>query len=122
LIFGASTVTKTRLQILFGFILLSLLAYTSFASLQQPVMQWQGLTREPDRWWTIATLIDAYYGFITFFVWVAYKETAWIKRISWFVAIMLLGNMAMSAYVLWQLRQHGAGEPLANVLLRRSAA
>ena len=113
--------TKTPLQILFGFILLSLLGFTSFASLQQPLMQWQGLTLAPDRWWTIATLIDAYYGFITFFVWVAYKETSWNKRIVWFVAIMVLGNIAMSAYVLWQLRQHQAGEPLATVLLRRPA-
>ena len=114
--------TKTRLQILFGFIFLSLLLFTSFASTQQSVMAWQGLIREPDRWWTIATLIDAYYGFITFYVWVAYKETAWLKRIAWFVAIMALGNMAMAAYVLWQLRQHSSGEPLANILLRRPAA
>ena len=114
--------TKTRLQILFGFIFLSLLLFTSFASTQQSVMAWQGLVREPDRWWTIATLIDAYYGFITFYVWVAYKETAWLKRIAWFIAIMALGNMAMSAYVLWQLHQHRSGEPLAGILLRRTAA
>jgi hypothetical protein len=115
-------VTKTRLQMLFGFIFLSLLLFTSFASTQQSVLAWQGLTREPDRWWTIATLNDAYYGFITFYVWVAYKETAWLKRIAWFVAIMALGNMAMSAYVLWQLRQLRDGEPLAGILLRRTAA
>jgi type IV secretory pathway TraG/TraD family ATPase VirD4 len=113
--------SKTTLRMLFGFIFVSLLAFTSYASTQQSVFAWQGLTQGSDRWWTIATLIDAYYGFITFFVWVAYKETALIKRIAWFIAIMLLGNMAMSAYVLWQLRQHRAGEPLANVLLRRSA-
>jgi hypothetical protein len=115
-------VTKTRLQLLFGFIFLSLLLFTSFASTQQPVMAWQGLIREPDRWWTLATLIDAYYGFITFYVWVAYKETAWLPRIAWFIAIMALGNMAMSAYVLWQLRQHRSDEPLARILLRRTTA
>ena len=114
--------TKTRLQMLFGFIFLSLLLFTGFASTQQSVMAWQGLIREPDRWWTMATLIDAYYGFITFYVWVAYKETAWLKRIAWFIAIMALGNMAMSAYALWQLREHRNGDPLAGILLRRAAA
>lgn len=112
---------KSLLVFLFGFIFLSLLAFTGFASTRQSVLEWQGLTQGPDRWWTIATLIDAYYGFLTFYVWVAYKETAWVRRILWFVAIMALGNMAMSAYVLWQLRGHKSGESLANLLLRRSA-
>ena len=49
------------------------------------------------------TLMDAYFGFLTFFGWVAYKEQGWIARGSWFVAIMLLGNFAMSGYLLWQL-------------------
>jgi hypothetical protein len=61
---------RTGLKLLFSFILVSLAAYTSWASTQQAVWDWQGLVREPDRWWTIATLIDAYYGFLTFYVWV----------------------------------------------------
>lgn len=113
---------KTALTVLFGFIFLSLLVFTSYASTQQPVWEWQGLTQGLDRWWTIATLIDAYYGFVTFYVWVAYKEAAWTARISWFVAIMALGNMAMAAYVLLQLARHRRGEPLPNILLRRAAA
>lgn len=111
---------KRALQILFSFILLSLLAFTSYASTQQPVWEWQGLTQGLDRWWTIATLIDAYYGFMTFYVWVAYKEVRWLPRIAWFVAIMALGNMAMAAYVLWQLAKHRDGEPLPSILLRRA--
>ncbi|MDW8260718.1 MAG: DUF1475 family protein [Gammaproteobacteria bacterium] len=110
------------MQILFGFILLSLLAFTSYASLQQPLWEWQGLVRDPDRWWTAATLLDAYYGFLTFYVWVFYKESRWWPRIGWFVAIMLLGNMAMSAYVLLQLRQLRSGDPLGSILLRRAPA
>jgi hypothetical protein len=46
---------KTALRLFFGFIFLSLLAYTSWASTQQPVWEWQGLTTGEDRWWTIAT-------------------------------------------------------------------
>ena len=36
-------------------------------------------------------------------------------------AIMLLGNMAMSAYVLLQLARLRADEPIENLLLRRKA-
>ena len=109
------------LRLLFGFIFLSLLAYTSWASTQQPVWEWQGLVTPPDNAWTIATLIDAYYGFMTFYVWVFYKERRALPRAGWFVAIMLLGNMAMSAYVLLQLAQLRADEPAEAILLRRNA-
>jgi hypothetical protein len=111
---------RTALTVLFAAIFLSLLACTLWASAQQPVWEWQGLVREPDRWWTIATLLDAYYGFITFFVWVCFKERGALARVLWFVAIMALGNMAMAAYVLWQLRRLGPNEPLSALLLPKS--
>ncbi|MGB8327988.1 MAG: DUF1475 family protein [Steroidobacteraceae bacterium] len=112
---------KSRLAMLFGFICVSLLAYTVYASAQQPVWQWSGLTRPPDHWWTIATLMDAYYGFITFYVWVHYKETRATVRIGWFLAIMLLGNMAMSSYVLRQLWRLRPGETMGDLLCARNA-
>jgi hypothetical protein len=112
---------RTGLKLLFSFILVSLAAYTSWASTQQALWDWQGLVREPDRWWTIATLIDAYYAFLTFYVWVFYKEASAAGRIGWFVAIMLLGNMAMAAYVLRELARLRDDEPLPALLLRRNA-
>ena len=108
---------RIALTLLFGFILLSLLSFTLWASTRQPVWEWRGLLDGPDRWWTIATLIDAYYGFITFFVWVCFKERGTVARIAWFVAIMLLGNMAMASYVLLQLLRLGKDRPLSDVLL-----
>lgn len=111
----------TGLRLLFGFILLSMIAVTSWASLQQPVWEWGGLTQRPDNAWTIATLFDAYFGFITFYVWLAYKEPRWLPRIAWLIAILLLGNMAMSAYVLLQLRKLPAEEPLPRLLTARNA-
>ncbi len=112
---------KHALRLVFGFIFLSLLAYTSWASTQQPVWEWQGLVTPPDNAWTIATLIDAYYGFVTFYVWVFYKEPRALPRLGWFIAIMLAGNMAMSAYVLLQLAKLRADEPAEAILLRRNA-
>jgi hypothetical protein len=110
---------KNVLTLIFTAIFVSLLIFTSFASIQQPIWEWQGLTQGPDRFWTWATLLDAYFGFITFFVWVAYKETQTLNRVLWFVAIMLLGNMAMSAYVLWQLRKLPDNASPSQLLLRQ---
>jgi hypothetical protein len=113
--------SKTTLTALFGFILASLLLFTAFASSRQPVWEWAGLSRSPDHWWTIATLLDAYYGFITFYVWVLYKELRLAPRVGWFVAIMLLGNMAMSAYVLRQIWRLRPGETFGDLLVLRNA-
>jgi hypothetical protein len=114
--------TRALLQTLFAAILLSLLAYTVWASTQQPVWDWQGWAREPDRWWTIATLIDAYYAFLTFFVWVCFKERSLLARALWFVAIMALGNMAMASYVLWQLQKLPPDAPASEILTSRAPA
>jgi Protein of unknown function (DUF1475) len=111
---------RSGLTLLFSLIFLSLLCWTVYASLQQPVSEWTGLTTPPNHYWTIATLIDAYSGFITFYVWVAYKERRWAPRIAWFIGIMLLGNMAMSAYVLLQLKRLPASRPLSDLLATRN--
>jgi hypothetical protein len=112
--------TKTALKILFSCIFLSLLVYTAWASTRQSVLHWGGLTSAPDRYWTRATLMDAYFGFLTFYVWVFYKESRWLPRIAWFVAIMLLGNMAMSAYVLLQLFRLRADQAAREILSARN--
>jgi Protein of unknown function (DUF1475) len=112
--------TRTTLKILFSCVLLSLLIYTGWASTQQPVLQWGGLTQGPDRYWTIATLMDAYFGFLTFYVWVFFKEPRRLARIAWFLAIMLLGNMAMSAYILLQLWRLRPDQDVWSILSARN--
>jgi hypothetical protein len=113
--------SKRALSLLFGFIFVSLLLFTAFASSQQPVWQWTGLTERPNNWWTAATMLDAYYGFVTFYMWVLYKEARTFPRIAWLVAILLLGNMAMSAYVLRQLWRLRPGESIGDLLAGRNA-
>jgi hypothetical protein len=112
--------SRLALTLLFGGILAGMLVVTTTASLKQPLWEWTGLVAEPDRWWTYATLADAYFGFLTFYAWVFYKEATATARTGWFVAIMLLGNMAMAVYVLLQLRRLHAGQPAASILLRRN--
>ena len=110
---------RSGLRLLFRAILVTMIVVTSWASSTQPVWEWGGLTQPPDNSWTIATLFDAYFGFVTFYVWVAYKERRWAPRIGWLIAILLLGNMAMSAYVLLQLRRLPPHEPMATLLTAR---
>lgn len=109
---------KPLLITMFALVLVGMALVTGWASSVQPVWTWGGLTLPPDNAWTIATLCDAYCGFLTFYVWVLCKERRWTRRIAWFVAIMALGNMAMAAYVLKELWALGADDTLAVLLTR----
>jgi hypothetical protein len=73
-----------------------------------------------DRWFQ-ATLADAYFGFVTFYVWVFYKERNYLLRGVWFVLIMTLGNIAMSIYVLIQLSRWDPATGMDGILLRPAA-
>ena len=60
-------------------------------------------------------------GFLTFYVWVLYKERGLVNRLIWFVLIMTLGNIAMSGYVLVQLFRLPGGASVETLLLRAAA-
>lgn len=113
--------SKTALKILFTCIFATLLIYNSWAATQQAVWQWGGLTTGIDRYWTTATFLDAYAGFITFYAWVVYKEPGAWSRILWFIAIMALGNIAMSSYMLLQLFRLRPEQDVSAILNRRSS-
>ena len=68
--------------------------------------------------WFIATMFDTYFGFLTFYVWLAYKETTWLARAAWLIAILLLGNIAMSTYMLITLFRLPENATIEQVLLR----
>jgi len=111
--------SKSALKVLFSCIFITLLVYNSWAATQQSVLQWGGLTTGIDRYWTIATFLDAYAGFLTFYTWVFYKEPRWTARVLWFIAIMALGNIAMSSYVLLQLWRLRPDQDVSAILARR---
>jgi hypothetical protein len=111
---------KNALRMLFCCIFIVLVVYNLWAAARQPLLEWGGLTFGPDRYWTIAAFMDAYCGFLTFYVWVFYKEVRWMKRMLWFAAIMLLGNIAASAYVLLQLMRLAPDQPANGILTARN--
>ena len=102
---------------LFLVIIVSMLWVTSWASLQCPLF---AIPREVfTHPWFIATLFDTYWAFTTFFVWVCFKQTTAIARLAWFVAIMLLGNIAMASYCLNELFRVPAGGNASVILTER---
>jgi hypothetical protein len=102
---------------LFIVIVLSMLWVTSWASMHCPLFAIpHDVATHP---WFIATLFDAYWGFVTFFVWVAFKQTSWLAKIAWFIAIILLGNIAMSAYWLGELFRTRRDGRIADILTTR---
>jgi hypothetical protein len=110
---------KTFLKILFAAIFLWMIAMTAHVQAHRSILlspsefSWQASP------WACATLFDAYFGFLTFFVWVCFKERALWSKLLWFVLIMSLGNIAMSGYVLLQLFQLRPDEPASAILARR---
>ena len=112
---------KLALKLLFGGILIYMVSMTTWVSLHKSIL----LSPNEFSWaqspWAVATLFDAYFGFVTFYAWVFYKETSWLARVVWFVAIMGLGNIAMSSYVLIQLFKLRAEQPASAILLRNPA-
>jgi hypothetical protein len=106
------------LRVLFLVVIASMLAVTTWASLHTPIFSIpRDVFTHP---WFIATLFDAYWAFIAFYVWVAWKEQSAAARIGWFVAIIALGNIAMAAYLLRELFKVPAAGPLDPVFTRRN--
>ncbi len=110
---------RRLLQLLFAAILVSMLAVTSWASLK--ISLWDAWPDYAGNPWAIATLFDAYFGFVTFFVWVVWRERTKLARAAWFLLIMCLGNIAMAVYVLIQLARLDADEPASRILERKPA-
>lgn len=103
------------LRILFLVVLGSMLWVTTWASLHQPLGDFARgpVIRDP---WVIATLFDAYWAFIAFYTWVAWKEQSLASRLLWFLAIMALGNLAISLYLLRELFRVPTSQPVGEAL------
>ena len=108
------------LTVLFLLILGAMLAVTTYACLDSSILRVPA--EVTGNAWFHATLADAYLGFLTFYLWVFYKENSLWRRLLWFVLIMCLGNIAMSVYVLLKLRKWHPEQGAASLLLRHDVA
>ena len=105
------------LRVAFVIVLISMFAVTGWASTE--VALWKTPRAVATHPWFVATLFDCYFGFLTFYVWVAYKETTALARIGWLLGILLLGNIAMAIYMLVQLFRLPLTASMEDLLLRR---
>ena len=104
------------LRIFFLIVLASMLAVTSWASLQVPLWKIPGeVGGHP---WFIATLFDTYWAFFTFYCWLFYRETSALARGLWLLGIICLGNIAMSVYMLIRLFRLPLDATARDLLLR----
>lgn len=107
------------LRILFSAILAWMLIMTTMTSLELNLFtHLPVLLRDP---WAVATLWDAYFGFLTFYIWVYYKESGVISRILWFIGIMLLGNITMALYMLIELFKVDKNASVEDFLVKKLA-
>lgn len=105
------------LRVLFAAVLVAMAAGTVRASLAEALFDIPAaVTGDP---WFQVTLLDAYFGFLTFYVWVCWKETSLGARLLWFVAVMLWGNFAMATYMLIELARVPASGPVGPVFTTR---
>lgn len=106
-----------RLKLIFSLILVTIVAATGWATSILPFYKTpQPIVTHP---WFLATLVDTYLAFFTYWLWVAYKETSNLARIVWLVLIFALGNIAMAGYALLTLFRLPAGATVEDFLLRR---
>ena len=108
---------KVFLNVVFSLIFVFMLTMTIRTSLHMSLFEaWPSYAANP---WAMATLYDAYAGFLTFFVWVAYKENAVWKRLVWLILLLGLGNIATSLYVLIQLGKLKPDEQASAILWKK---
>lgn len=104
---------KTVLYAFFSAVLLAMLWVTVTASMDRNVLDaaveiWQ----DP---WGKATLFDAYFAFLTVYVWMAYREPTWWRRGVWLLLVLTLGNFAIAVYALLALRRVPPGAPWSRI-------
>ncbi|MCB1100693.1 MAG: DUF1475 family protein [Verrucomicrobiae bacterium] len=108
------------LRIFFIIVLVSMLAVTTWASSDTAL--WSIPVDVSSHPWFIACLFDAYWGFLTFYCWVIYRESSIIARAGWLIAILLFGNIAMSVYMLILLFKLPVNATVRDILLRPQSA
>ena len=99
-------------------VFLAMVAVTTWASLDANVLV--GFQRLLADRWGLATLADAYFGFLWFWLWIAYKEASLGRSLLWLVLLFALGNLAMAAYVMIQLARLKPGAGFETLLLRKT--
>lgn len=109
----------SALKVIFILILVSMLTVTTQASLKESILMIPPVvTSDP---WFIATLYDAYFGFLVVYLWVCYREHSPPLKVLWFILFALLGNIAIAVYALIALFRLKPGQGVDELFRRKNA-
>lgn len=111
---------KTFVVVFFVAVLAVMIGLTTAASLDRGIF-----VALEDLWpdlWFRATLADAYFAFLTVYLWVAWRERTVTARVLWFVAFICLGSIAIALYVLTRFLPGVRGASISEALTRREGS
>lgn len=104
---------KNLLRVAFVLVLVVMTWVTVEASLDRSVLQgFVDIWADP---WGRATLADAYFAFLTVFLWIAYREASAWRASVWLILLLTLGNFAIAGYFLWALSRLGPEAPWTEI-------
>lgn len=103
-------------RLLYALVFFVMLSFTVWSSTQENILAIPPLVLN-DVWFK-ATLLDAYFAFLSFFLWVCYREKSLFLKSFMFFAIVFLGNIAMSLYVIIALYRLKPGEGMEKLFSR----
>ena len=106
------------LKLFFSLMLIAMLAITTTASLDRGLVA-AAEALWPDLWFR-ATLADAYFAFLTVWVWMAWREPPWARRFAWLVAVLGLGSIAIAVYALLLLARANPRDPVSTLLTKNA--
>ncbi len=107
----------TLLKVVYAVVLIVMIAVTAWSGMHESILAVPPVVLN-DVWFK-ATLFDAYFGFMSFFFWICYREKSLALKVFLFFAIVFLGNIAMAIYALVALFRLKPGDGVQKLFARR---
>ncbi|MBL0186739.1 MAG: DUF1475 domain-containing protein [Candidatus Obscuribacter sp.] len=107
----------TLLKVVYAVVLIVMIAVTAWSGMHESILAVPPVVLN-DVWFK-ATLFDAYFGFMSFFFWICYREKSLALKVFLFFAIVFLGNIAMAIYALVALFHLKPGDGVQKLFARR---
>ena len=108
---------KKLLLTFFATVLISMLLTCFWAGSHQNMFDY--FNEQGSNPWFVATLMDCYWGFFIFYLWLVYKENSWLIRIPWLIAIVCLGNIAIATSAIVKVVRLPSDASVEDFLLKQ---
>ncbi|KAL7619023.1 uncharacterized protein LOC111921475 [Lactuca sativa] len=68
----------------------------------------------------LANMIDLYIHAVMFAVWIAYKESSWIRASLWIISLLFFGSITLCVYIVRQLFSISPEKPASSIIFSSS--